>query len=43
MRRCRSSGADLDAVPVVGSMGHLKRIGRLVLDRDPSAEQAPLS
>jgi hypothetical protein len=34
--------ADLDAEPVAGIIEHLKRTGRLVLDRDPSAEQAHL-
>ena len=34
--------ADLDNEPVAGIIGHLKSTGKLVLDRDPSAEQAPL-
>ena len=33
---------DLDNEPVAGIIGHLKSTGKLVLDRDPSAEQAPL-
>ena len=33
---------DLDNEPVAGIIGHLKSSGKLVLDRDPSAEQAPL-
>jgi hypothetical protein len=34
---------DLDAEPVAGIIKHLKSSGSLVLDRDPSAEQAHLS
>jgi hypothetical protein len=33
---------DLDTEPVAGIIGHLKSTGRLVLQRDPSAEQAHL-
>ena len=33
---------DLDNEPVAGIIGHLKSTGKLVLDRDPPAEQAPL-
>ena len=34
--------ADLDAEPVAGIIKHLKSTGRLVLERDPPAEQAHL-
>jgi hypothetical protein len=34
--------ADLDNEPVAGIIGSLSSTGKLVLDRDPSAEQAPL-